>query len=253
MASIASQYVRRALTELANETSPEVEDVLLDEGASEALTESSDDLYEFNSRVFWAVNAFISCVFLFVLCWCCFGNKDFLTNMHERREETDRAYQATVREREERRKRARTITPEQRRRKLLQSFRRHKVVFTVQEDDLIADDPCAIHKPSHDDLEASMTSFNNHGQLRLPTKGVVPNCCAICLGDYEVGDEVVWSSNEECPHAFHKDCILDWLIKMQPETPCPCCRQEFTDLETLRKEAKIVWAGDAFNFSNIRL
>jgi hypothetical protein len=35
---------------------------------------------------------------------------------------------------------------------------------------------------------------------------------------------------------------------MQPETPCPCCRQEFTDLETLRKERKIKWGVDrAFN------
>ena len=127
---------------------------------------------------------------------------------------------------------------------------------TVEEKDLIAEDPYALSKPSNDsqdaaDLEMSMTSFNNNGQLKLPTQGVVPNCCAICLGDYDVGDEVVWSSNQECPHAFHKDCVLDWLIKMQPETPCPCCRQEFTDLETIRKEAKIVWAGDAFNLNNI--
>lgn len=243
---MAIHYVRRALEEISNE------DVILDQDIPEAMAASSDETYDFNANVFWGVNAFISFIFLVVLCWCCFGNKDFLTNMHQRREEADRAYRATVREREERRKQAKIVTPEQRRRKLLQSFRRHKVVFTVEDDNLIKEDPSTIQKPSHDDLEASMTSLNNNGQLRLPTSGVVPNCCAICLGDYEAGDEVVWSSNQECPHAFHKECILDWLIKMQPETPCPCCRQEFTDLETIRKEAKIVWAGNAFNLNAIK-
>lgn len=118
------------MEELSNETLIDSEDTLstmIDEAATE--TPSGDEIYEFNSTAFWAVNAFISCVFLVVICWCCFGNMDFLTNMHQRREETDRAYQATVREREERRKQARLVTPEQRRRKLLQSMRRHKVVF----------------------------------------------------------------------------------------------------------------------------
>lgn len=45
--------------------------------------------------------------------------------------------------------------------------------------------------------------------------------CSICLSDYEVGDIVCWSSNEECNHAFHKECIMDWLIRNQN---CPCCR-----------------------------
>ena len=58
----------------------------------------------------------------------------------------------------------------------------------------------------------------------------VPNNCAICLSSYEIGDKVVWSSNERCNHAFHEDCVVEWLIKMQEGTPCPCCRQEFTNL-----------------------
>lgn len=102
------------------------------------------------------------------------------------------------------------------------------------------------HEQGEDDsmMGASMTSLNHAGQLRLPTRALVPNCCAICLGDYDVGDQVVWSSNQECPHAFHQECIIDWLIKMQPATPCPCCRQEFTDWQEIAKARKIKWTAD---------
>ena len=53
-------------------------------------------------------------------------------------------------------------------------------------------------------------------------------CCDICLMDYEVGDEVCWSPNEECIHAFHKDCILDWLMRNKN---CPECRREYLPKE----------------------
>mmetsp|Transcript_13315 Transcript_13315/g.36797 ORF Transcript_13315/g.36797 Transcript_13315/m.36797 type:complete len:104 (-) Transcript_13315:3709-4020(-) len=102
----------------------------------------------------------------------------------------------------------------------------------------------------------TFSSIQNTGMLRLPcaNRAPVPNCCAVCLGSYDVGETVVWSSNEKCSHAFHQECILEWLIKMQPETPCPCCRQEFTDLEALRKEKKIVWAGgNTFSVSAVTL
>ena len=106
------------------------------------------------------------------------------------------------------------------------------------------------------DVEATSvhSDVNNNGHLKLSTEALVPNCCAICLSDYEVGDQVVWSSNQECPHAFHQECILDWLIKMQPATPCPCCRQEFADFQEMAKQRKIVWTGEfAFNLGVIGL
>ena len=34
--------------------------------------------------------------------------------------------------------------------------------------------------------------------------------CDICILEFEVGDEIAWSPNLQCSHAFRKDCILDW-------------------------------------------
>jgi hypothetical protein len=68
--------------------------------------------------------------------------------------------------------------------------------------------------------------------VRLTPTRTVPNGCAICLAQYRPGEVVVWSSNSTCRHAFHKDCMLDWLVKVPAggSTLCPCCRQEFIDL-----------------------
>ena len=58
---------------------------------------------------------------------------------------------------------------------------------------------------------------------------LVPNCCAVCLCPYEEGDDVVWSMNECCIHAFHEDCVTEWLTKLQEGNSCPCCRSVFVD------------------------
>jgi hypothetical protein len=69
--------------------------------------------------------------------------------------------------------------------------------------------------------------------------------CAICIGTYQVGDCVTWSSNKACEHIFHKNCAIDWLHsshKGKKRTrelhelaessdskflPCPVCQQNF--------------------------
>lgn len=48
--------------------------------------------------------------------------------------------------------------------------------------------------------------------------------CDICLIKYRVGDEIAWSPNMECTHSFHKDCLLDWLVR---KTSCPNCRRDY--------------------------
>eukprot|EP00563_Minutocellus_polymorphus_P015640 CAMPEP_0181051238 /NCGR_PEP_ID=MMETSP1070-20121207/16945_1 /TAXON_ID=265543 /ORGANISM="Minutocellus polymorphus, Strain NH13" /LENGTH=298 /DNA_ID=CAMNT_0023130241 /DNA_START=109 /DNA_END=1005 /DNA_ORIENTATION=+ len=60
---------------------------------------------------------------------------------------------------------------------------------------------------------------------------LVPNCCAVCLCPYEVGETLVWSSNTSCRHAFHRDCVVEYLCKVQEvDCPCPCCRGTFVNL-----------------------
>ena len=35
-----------------------------------------------------------------------------------------------------------------------------------------------------------------------------PKSCPICCDDYAKGDDIAWSKNEQCCHAFHTDCIM---------------------------------------------
>ncbi|GFH49319.1 hypothetical protein CTEN210_05795 [Chaetoceros tenuissimus] len=48
-----------------------------------------------------------------------------------------------------------------------------------------------------------------------------PRSCPICCEGYVKGDDVAWSKNEECCHAFHTDCIVPWLMD---HDDCPMCR-----------------------------
>lgn len=73
----------------------------------------------------------------------------------------------------------------------------------------------------------ALPAFNESG---MGTKNggprSVPNICSICLCQYEEGDTIVWSSNKDCQHVFHEDCILTWLVKKE-EPSCPFCRQPY--------------------------
>lgn len=61
--------------------------------------------------------------------------------------------------------------------------------------------------------------------------------CAICLSEYVVGDKVTGSPGDECHHAFHYDCILDWLSRDNKN--CPCCRKRFIPEEYFVKSGKV--------------
>lgn len=68
-------------------------------------------------------------------------------------------------------------------------------------------------------LRLHETGLNANGR-------VVPGICAVCLCQYEAGDNVTWSPETACQHAFHSDCIVTWLSKKE-EPKCPICRQQF--------------------------
>jgi len=45
--------------------------------------------------------------------------------------------------------------------------------------------------------------------------------CSICMETFEVGNTISFSPMEGCCHAFHHDCLRQWLLQ---KTGCPCCR-----------------------------
>ena len=63
----------------------------------------------------------------------------------------------------------------------------------------------------------------------LPLEQTVRIDCAVCLGHFEPGQNIIWSSNPICQHAFHEECILRWLTRVARNTKraCPCCRADF--------------------------
>jgi len=65
----------------------------------------------------------------------------------------------------------------------------------------------------------SSLNFNtadDNGSLRYS-----PKTCPICCEDYVKGDDIAWSKNERCCHAFHTKCIAEWLMD---HNDCPMCR-----------------------------
>ena len=69
--------------------------------------------------------------------------------------------------------------------------------------------------------EENAPEENMHDDDSVRERGTV---CDICLIGFEPEDVIAWSSNPKCDHAYHTDCISDWLMR-QPT--CPSCRQEF--------------------------
>jgi hypothetical protein len=49
--------------------------------------------------------------------------------------------------------------------------------------------------------------------------------CAICLSHFEPQQLVCESNNSSCQHVFHKECMVDWLMKHHDT--CPMCREVY--------------------------
>ena len=61
-------------------------------------------------------------------------------------------------------------------------------------------------------------SVNEHPEI---------STCSICLQKYKVGDDICWSQNESCEHAFHMECLTPWLMK---HDNCPLCRENYLEV-----------------------
>jgi len=51
-----------------------------------------------------------------------------------------------------------------------------------------------------------------------------PKSCPICIEKYKDLDDICWSRNKKCYHAYHLNCMTQWLMK---HDNCPMCRQKF--------------------------
>ena len=79
--------------------------------------------------------------------------------------------------------------------------------------------------------EQSIRSTRNAMNFKVASTSSLssPKSCPICMESYKAGDEIAWSKNEHCVHAFHLDCIVSWLMS---NNDCPMCRLDYLSNES---------------------
>eukprot|EP00850_Spirogloea_muscicola_P011560 SM000072S21194 [mRNA] locus=s72:196568:197642:- [translate_table: standard] len=76
-----------------------------------------------------------------------------------------------------------------------------------------------LPKDVRDALPRVCVSYDGAAPASPASDGAQDSQCAICLMDYDKGEEVV--RLPPCGHAFHAACIDSWL---HTQTTCPICR-----------------------------
>ncbi|KAL5992492.1 hypothetical protein ACLOJK_013411 [Asimina triloba] len=76
------------------------------------------------------------------------------------------------------------------------------------------------------------------------------DCCAVCICEFEQGEEI---RELRCKHAFHKDCLDRWLDRSCAAYPtCPLCRSlvlpEDTMMDDCRSLQEYFYGEDDFGF-----
>ena len=79
---------------------------------------------------------------------------------------------------------------------------------------------------SHALSSAFSTSAFSSAFTSAQSSAYTVNECPICCEDYAKGDDIAWSKNETCCHAYHTDCILEWLMN---HDDCPMCRNNYLE------------------------
>jgi Ring finger domain len=107
-----------------------------------------------------------------------------------------------------------------------------------------ADDEAATGVAANSPAPATNDDTTNSPQVPTPPNDHrgISSYCNICLLEYEVGDIVVWSRRPHgCHHAWHEDCLIDWL---QRKPTCPSCRQEFFAVADAQQPSDTTANGD---------
>jgi hypothetical protein len=89
-----------------------------------------------------------------------------------------------------------------------------------KKDDIIVDAPRSITRSI---LDIPIVNGKDSGSS---SSLYPPKTCPVCCEDYMKGDDIAWSKNEECCHAFHIDCIMEWLMD---HDDCPMCRSNYLE------------------------
>ncbi|KAG8477443.1 hypothetical protein CXB51_030870 [Gossypium anomalum] len=72
----------------------------------------------------------------------------------------------------------------------------------------------------------------------LVVVGDPPESCAVCLYEFEGGEEIRWLRN--CRHVFHRACLDRWMDHDQKT--CPLCRTPFVPDELQDEFNQRLWA-----------
>lgn len=105
-----------------------------------------------------------------------------------------------------------------------------------------ADDDNSAIVPQNEQSSRHKSTYIVHPERQ--ELAVVGGTCLICLEEMKVGETVVWSKTESCPHMYHKDCLVSFLAhnckgqarlppsrRKEGHDPCPACRQNFVTVQ----------------------
>ena len=102
----------------------------------------------------------------------------------------------------------------------------HKKVITKENSSSSSDNIVEEATRSKDDIILSTTICGDEEDGTTLISSSIRNMCAICCDNYEEGDDIAYSRNQECHHFYHVECILEWLMR-ENNNDCPLCRSAF--------------------------
>jgi len=98
--------------------------------------------------------------------------------------------------------------------------------------------------PYHDEeapVSSTTTSSSPTTNEEKTSVHQIKAVCPICLDTYQIGDDVMFSRNKDCPHDFCMECMLNWLMipskqdrdddeeenQVRCRDDCPLCRVDY--------------------------